>query len=238
MSMNQGKASSFVLTSPQRKPMSTKSQQRKAISDLERILPSGTVVRAYGGGRAQSRMTHSAVVILVIFAILFIGVAVTTGRLLFPGFLLIILFVSAVMPLRGIAVTDTGIFLLSRSAWNSRPKQVLAVLPPSSLAPTNVKKSGRGAVRVTLGTDIIRLRIKDFEPIASVAGSMAVEPARAPEMHAAYASSYGTTHQGPAPVAAPPGWYPVGNDQYRQAYWDGRSWTAPKRWDGVEWIDA
>jgi hypothetical protein len=39
-------------------------------------------------------------------------------------------------------------------------------------------------------------------------------------------------------ATAPPGWYAVGNDQYHQAYWDGRAWTAPKRWDGSTWVDA
>jgi hypothetical protein len=184
-------------------------------------------------------MTRSAIVILAIFVILFFGLAVTTGKFLIPGWLLILLFVSSIKPLRGIAVTDNGVVLVSTSAWNAKPREVLAGLPPSSLAPTNVRKSGRRMVQVTLGPDKVRLRNKDFEPLASAVATMSVDYAYADVVQPSSLSSYGAIPEGVAQaVAAAPGWYPIGSDQYRQAYWDGHSWTAPKRWDGANWVDV
>lgn len=34
-----------------------------------------------------------------------------------------------------------------------------------------------------------------------------------------------------------PGWYPVGGDNRRIAYWDGVKWTAYRKWDGLHWVD-
>ena len=37
------------------------------------------------------------------------------------------------------------------------------------------------------------------------------------------------------PATAPPGWYPVGGDASRAAWWNGTAWSAPMRWDGSAW---
>jgi hypothetical protein len=41
----------------------------------------------------------------------------------------------------------------------------------------------------------------------------------------------------PGPGTAP-GWYPVGTTNNDQAYWDGQSWTARKKWEGAGWVDV
>jgi hypothetical protein len=33
-----------------------------------------------------------------------------------------------------------------------------------------------------------------------------------------------------------PGWYPVGDDENEQRYWDGSAWTGHLRWDGMGWV--
>jgi hypothetical protein len=47
--------------------------------------------------------------------------------------------------------------------------------------------------------------------------------------------------QDPLPFAPGPGtaagWYPVGPTNNDQAYWDGQSWTARKKWEGAGWVD-
>jgi len=43
----------------------------------------------------------------------------------------------------------------------------------------------------------------------------------------------------PLPTRAQdPGWHQVGVTNNDQGYWDGRSWTARRRWDGAGWSDV
>ncbi|HEX7460214.1 MAG TPA: PrsW family glutamic-type intramembrane protease [Acidimicrobiales bacterium] len=38
-----------------------------------------------------------------------------------------------------------------------------------------------------------------------------------------------------APTVAGAGWYPYGDGSGRTAWWDGTTWSAPLRWDGIAW---
>jgi len=38
--------------------------------------------------------------------------------------------------------------------------------------------------------------------------------------------------------AQEPGWYPIEGNQNDQAYWDGRSWTGRRHWNGASWSDV
>jgi len=40
------------------------------------------------------------------------------------------------------------------------------------------------------------------------------------------------------PPRTPPGWFVVGDDPSRQAYWDGERWLRQVRWTGAEWVDV
>ncbi len=55
-------------------------------------------------------------------------------------------------------------------------------------------------------------------------------------------ASSGGRYQEPLPFApgpgTAPGWYPVGANNNEQAYWDGQSWTARKKWEGAGWVDV
>jgi hypothetical protein len=42
----------------------------------------------------------------------------------------------------------------------------------------------------------------------------------------------------PPPRAQDPGWYQVGATNNDQGYWDGRTWTARRRWEGAGWTDV
>jgi hypothetical protein len=198
------------------------------VHSLAQLLPAGTTVRAYGAGRANARMTGAAAGIIVGFAVVYALVAILAGRLLLPGFLLLLLFVSSVKPLRGLAVTGDRMVVASTSAWNGRPKAVLTELPVAAIAPANVQRAGRGAVRVSVGSDVVRLRVRDYERLQAAAGT--VDAPRAEAGGSAMVDGSG----GPASV---PGWYPLDQDEYHRGYWSGSAWTSFVRWNGSSWVD-
>ena len=59
---------------------------------------------------------------------------------------------------------------MATSGWNRRPTAALAQLSCAVLAPLNVQPAGRGAVRVTVGSDVVRLRARDDERLLVAAG--------------------------------------------------------------------
>jgi hypothetical protein len=193
--------------------MSVERRQTKAIRRLSKLLPQGTVTQAYGAGRANARMTTAAAGIIIGFAILYALVAVLTRLLLIPGLPVFIVLLVAIRPMRGLAVTDTGIVVVAVSAWRGQPKTVLGQGPFASISSTNIRRVRKKVVRVTLGTDVVRLRVRDYERLRAAVDA-----------------------QGQA--SSEPGWYPVEDDQYRRGYWSGTSWTDYVRWDGTAWAET
>ena len=229
--------------------MSTEKRQRKALDAVGRLLPPGVSPRAYAAARANARMSPRVTYAIVAFLIVLVVVAVLTGRILIPGVLVFVFFISAIKPLRGIAVTDTTIVVLSTSAVTGKPTTVLGELPHAVLLPPHIHWTRNKVVQVPLGPDVVRLRARDYErPTSSLAnaglaaaGPRHTEPGRTPpedthpedthpeDTHPAYA---------PPSTGRAPGWYPMDGDQYRQGYWNGSAWTAMKNWDGTAWVDA
>jgi hypothetical protein len=220
--------------------VSLERRQSKAVGFLVKVLPPGAAVRAYGAGWANARMTLAAASIIIGFATLYALVAVLAGRLLIPGIPVLILFVGAVKPMRGLAVMDDRIAVVSVSAWNAHPKSVLYEVPLTVMAPPLVHLTRKGVATVALGPDVVRLRSRDYQRLSAGFGTA--------DSSAAYVG--GPTprtmdgHEGsgsietPSAVTAPAGWYPVAGDEYRRAYWTGTSWTDSVRWDGREWVTA
>jgi hypothetical protein len=203
--------------------MSSEKRQAKALSDLGRVLAPEVRARAYAAGRANARMTPQATYLVVGVLLLILVVAVATGRILIPGFLVLALFVSAIKPMRGIAVVDHGIVVVSTSAVNGKPKAVLGELPQAVLLPPHIHWVGTKAVRVPLGPDMVRLRARDYERLTGALGVAPSEPA--------------PVAVGSSPAPAEAGWYPMDGDRYRQGYWNGAAWTAVKHWNGDAWVD-
>lgn len=205
--------------------MSLERRQRRSLHALTHLLPAGTTVRAYGAGRANARMTGGAAGIIIGFAVVYALVAVLAGRLLLPGFVLLLLFVSSVKPVRGLAVTGDRIVVASTSAWNGRPKAVLTQLSVVVIAPRNVERLSRGAVRVSAGSDVVRLRARDYERLEAAAGTTGATMTEGAIVGGADI---------PAPV---PGWYPVDNDEHHRGYWSGSAWVSFVRWNGSSWVE-
>ena len=214
--------------------MSSERKQRKAVSSLTGVLPAGTAVRAYAAGRANARMTRPAAYLIAGFVALFVLVAVLTGRLLIPGVLVLVILVSWIRPLRGIAASDDGVYVVSTSAWSNRPRAVVNLVSNPSLLPPNVSWVGKTAVRIPFGSDVVRLRAKDYQRLLG-AEEMTARPYTAPD---ASPQAPPFVPQPQTTSAAPPGWYPIQNNQFQQAYWNGSSWVAFKRWDGQAWLDT
>lgn len=186
-------------------------------------------MRAYGAGRANARMTGGAAGIIIGFAVVYALVAVLAGRLLLPGFVLLLLFVSSVKPVRGLAVTGDRIVVASTSAWNGRPKAILTQLSVAAIRPPNVQRLSRGAVRVSAGSDVVRLRARDYERLEAAAGTAG----------ATMTQAGGSAIDGGADIPAPvPGWYPVDDDEHHRGYWSGSAWTSFVRWNGSTWVET
>jgi hypothetical protein len=182
-------------------------------------------------------MTGVAAGIILGFAVLYAADAVLTGRLLLPGFLLLALFVSAVKPTRGLVVTDDSLTVVSTSAWNGRPKAIIGQVPVAVLSPQNVEHVGKRAIRVTVGSDIVRLRHRDYERLS--AAEVLVQPtADHTTGWSAVPSGGGAGGGWQGPTTAAPGWYPIEGDQYRRGYWTGTSWSSFIHWDGSSWIES
>jgi hypothetical protein len=232
-----GPVSSVTACRSKNEGVSVERRQAKAVRSLTKVLPQGTVVKAYGVGRANARMTRAAAGIIIGFAFVYAAVAVLTGRLLIPGLLLLALSISAVKPARGLGVTDHGITVVSTSAWNGQPKAVLGQVPLAVFSPQNVEHSGKRATRVRVGADVVRLRARDYERL-SAAG--VTDEGSAPVGATGWA---GVPPVAPAsgwqsPATAPPGWYPIEGDQYRRGYWTGTSWSSFVHWDGSSWVES
>jgi hypothetical protein len=173
-------------------------------------------------------MTGAAAGIIIGFAVVYALVAILAGRLLLPGFVLLLLIVSSVKPVRGLAVAGDKIVVASTSGWNGRPKAIVAQLPVAAVASRNVERLPRGAVRVRAGSEVVRLRAGDYQRLEAAAGTAAATM---------------TGGAGPATVAAVamegpvPGWYPVDDDEHHRGYWSGSAWSSFVRWNGSSWVE-
>ena len=93
--------------------------------------------------------------------------AIATGVVLVPGLLLIAGVRRAINPPRGVGVADQGIVVTKESFWNARPTDILAMLPLDQLF--FVTSSTATHVCVQLGTELVWLRRKEHEILASTA---------------------------------------------------------------------
>lgn len=71
----------------------------------------------------------------------------------------------------GCAVTDAGVVLVSVAVGRRRPKAVLARVPHGALFPPNITVVGTRAVRVNLGTRVVRFRRADYDGLATSVGA-------------------------------------------------------------------
>jgi hypothetical protein len=139
-------------------------------------------IRGYASGRAQSRMSDYAWTIIGIavgvclFAILVLHV------ILLPGWLIGYLIYDPIRPLRGVAVTPSGLAELKLSVLNGRPERVLLTTDLGALSEQRVRRE-EGRVYLQLGSDTIRLRDADFAVLVASASSPAtgVLPSRPDE---------------------------------------------------------
>jgi hypothetical protein len=90
--------------------------------------------------------------------------------LLFPGWLIGYLIYDAIRPLRGVAVTPSGVAELKLSVLNGRPEKVLFSTDHGALSEQRIRREG-GRLHVQLGSDTIGLR--DFAVLVESASSPA-----------------------------------------------------------------
>jgi hypothetical protein len=123
------------------------------------LLPEGTMLRDYIVGRANARFTRGALITVVVFAVLFVAIAMTSGRALLPGFLVFYILWRSIWPLRGIVIADRGLALVDRSFMRARPSRLIAMV---SLAEISV--SPRDQRRwVAIAGETVSLRQTEYE---------------------------------------------------------------------------
>jgi hypothetical protein len=124
----------------------TRDQQ---VARVEPMLPAGSTVRGYAVGRGHARLTSTAIVLTSVFAAAFLIFAVVFHVVLIPGILLVAVLVNEVRPMRGVALTEHGLALVSRSSWTGRPKGLVGLMGPVPLTDRTISF---GTERVTLGS--------------------------------------------------------------------------------------
>lgn len=153
-------------------PTSIKKKTQQA---LARLVGPEVVLRSYALGSANARMTPLAVGLMGGFVVLAIALAVLSGRLLLPGFLVIYLIVRTIRPYRGVAAANSGIILFHCSPWSAKPKTVLGTAPFSVLWPPNAQLAGK-KMRIPIGPDVVTLRQRDHEKLCQAVGAFASIP--------------------------------------------------------------
>jgi len=138
----------------------------KGTAVAQSLLPPGTTIRAYAVGRGHARLSTGAILAGVIFLVGFI-IGLLLGYILIPGALLLVYVIYEVRPPRVVVVTDSGLALLTRSFWRSRPGKVLALLPAAPIYPD----TGSGSVPLILGPERVTLSRHEFDIVATAAAS-------------------------------------------------------------------
>ena len=151
--------------------MASKRSDKRTQESLAKVLPQGTIVRAYAGGPAHARLSPLATGIIVTFTVVFAALAVTTGRILVPGVFLLLFLAAAVRPHRGCAVTNRGLALVRTRIENHEPKELLLWLPTASLLPPNLVTVGTKRMRVQLGSERVSLRTEDYQRLVGALGA-------------------------------------------------------------------
>jgi len=159
--------------------MSSETRRRRALDAMGRLLAPGVSVRAYGTGRANARMSAPVTYVIAVFLLLLVVVAVLTERIYVPGVLVFALFFSAIKPVRGVAVLDRTVVVVSVKTTTGKPKAVLGELPHAVLLPPHIHWVGKRAVQVPLGPDVVKLRARDYERLAASLSTLSTSPSPA-----------------------------------------------------------
>ena len=110
-------------------------------------------------------------------------------------------------------------------------------------------------ILIVLSVLVARVRLRRVRTATPAIGFSAPDPwataqnGHAPPVHASATRSPAEPRAGAAAAGAGPaaeaertetaaGWRPDPLDPTRLNYWDGTRWTARKRWDGSDWLDA
>ncbi|MEP7054121.1 MAG: hypothetical protein ABI912_02590 [Actinomycetota bacterium] len=152
----------------------------KGARKAAKLLPPGTVVREYVRGRAQPRMTTGAIVAIVLFVLVFVA-ALATGRIIFPGVLLLIWVDSEIRPHRAVVVTALGVVLMTHSIVTGR-STLIGYLPfEAALQP--VPRTGKP--KLQLGPDLLTLSAGDHKLLFAAAAAARNQLSQAPAAPAA-----------------------------------------------------
>jgi hypothetical protein len=166
--------------------LSSKARQKHSVAAAG-LLPTGSTLRSYVVGRGNARLTNQAIIVSSVFAAVFVLLLVVAHTIIFPGFLVLVYVIQVTRPPRGIALTDQGMALLSRSPWSGKPNGVLALVGPMPLT----------ARQVMFGSESVTLSPAEMRLLTSAANTYWAPPAAPPP------GSFGTAPP-PAGFGVPP----------------------------------
>jgi hypothetical protein len=184
-------------------------RNRRRVERADALL--GCQVGAYGSGSGHLRATPTFVAVAVAVTLGCAGIAVTTGRIVFPGFLFLVLGISSVRPRRGVVVAGTTVVVLHESMVNALPTSTVAIGSVADLRPVTPIDDSTRNVRIRVGTETVRMGRLTYDMLQTVARR---------------SSAAAVAHPGgAAATVAPAGWHPDPTARFDHRYWDGRSWT-------------
>jgi len=205
-------------------PGGLKRSERKKFAAAEAVAGPGANVIAYGDGVGHVRFPEAAMWIVGIFLAVSATIFVSSGKILFPGLLILAFLAALIHPRRGIAVTPSGVLVMRVSLWDARPNQVLFMAPAGSLIPLSPSEVTTKKVRLVIGPERIRLKRRAYDPLVMAAQGMGA-------LRAAAAPQHTTANPGP-------GWFPDPSGRAEFRYWDGIVWTCHVSRGGVASLDS
>jgi len=142
--------------------------RKKHLDAAAKLTPPGTAVRAYAVGNVSPRFSTSAAVAIGVFVAVFV-VGLAFGVIFYPGALLLLYLNHSIRPPRGLAVSDSALFVMHRSFLNSRPSKLLASVPFFVLSGA---QSAGSKVRLQVDQETVVLRKSEYDRLVSATVTM------------------------------------------------------------------
>ena len=201
-------------------------RNRKNLAKAKKIgAPFGEVI-AYVSGTGKLRFTEGLAMLIGCFVLLCVVVFMATGRILIPGFLVVIVGVGMVRPRRGVALMPNGLLVMHESMADATPKRILVHAPVGALEASIVEAADtvQSSVHLDLGTERIRMKRGAYDSLLRAARNL----------H----SEVGAVGAVGVSQVQGPGWFPDPIGRYQHRYWSGSAWTEQVSSDGTVFVDS
>lgn len=187
----------------------------------------GAPIAAYAGGTGQVRFTGTFVTVAIGIGVASVAAIASSGRLIVPGVIVIVVALSSMRPRRGVAVTPDALLVLHESMVNALPNRVVAFGTLAEIDAVEGNGADAGHVRLHLGAEVIRMKRSAYDLLV-----VAVRQLPVPWTEVVAGAVAGPPPTAPQPVRQA-AWFPDPTGRFALRFWDGTRWTAHVARDGV-----